>query len=48
MASSLSNLVNKLAEGIHRNKWKYLHGNIKFAETCRIKYKDFQWFLKYT
>ena len=38
MASSLSNLVNNLSEGIHRMKYKYGHGDEK-CETCRIKYK---------
>ena len=27
MASSLSNLANNLAEGIHKIKWKYRHNN---------------------
>ena len=36
MASSLSNLVHNLAEGIHKIKCKYGHYNIK---TCGIKYK---------
>ena len=39
MASSLSNLVNNLAEGTHKIKCKYVHDNKKF-ETCGIKYKD--------
>ena len=29
MASSLSNLLNNLSEGIHRNKCKYGHDNKK-------------------
>ena len=36
MASSLSNLVNNLAEGIHIIKCKYGHDN-KESKTCRIK-----------
>ena len=39
MASSLSNHVNILAEGIHKIKCKYGHDNKK-CETCGIKYKD--------
>ena len=39
MASSLSNFINILAEGIHKIKCKYAHDNKKY-ETCRIKYKD--------
>ena len=35
MASSLSNLVNNLSEGIHRIKYKYRH-NDKKCETCGI------------
>ena len=27
MASSLSNLIDNLDEGIHKNKRKYAHGN---------------------
>ena len=38
MASSLSNLVNNLSEGIHRIKCKFGHYDKK-CETCRIKYK---------
>ena len=45
MASSLSNLVNNLAEGIHKTKCKY---NDKKGETCRIKYKDCNYFFEYT
>ena len=37
MASSLSNLVDNLSEGIHKIKCKYGH-NDKKCETCRIKY----------
>ena len=46
MASSLSNLVNNLSEGIHKIKCKYGHGNKK-SETCRIKYKNCECFLEY-
>ena len=38
MASSLSNLVNNLLEGIHIIKCKYTHDDRKW-ETCRLKYK---------
>ena len=38
MASLLSNLVNTLAEGIHKIK----------CETNLFKYKDYDCFLKYT
>ena len=38
MASSLSNLVNNLSEGIHGIKCKYGHDDKRF-ETCGIKYK---------
>ena len=37
MASSLSNLVNNLSEGIHRIKCKFGHSEKK-CETCRKKY----------
>ena len=39
MASSLSILVNNLAEKIRKTKCKYGHDNKK-CETCRGKYKD--------
>ena len=39
MVSSLSNLVNKLAEAIHKIKCKYEHGDKKY-ETCEIKCKN--------
>ena len=42
----LSNLVDNLAEGIHKIKCKYSH-NDKKCDTCRIKYKG-NWFLKWT
>ena len=38
MPSSLPNLVNNLAEGIHKTKYKNEHINKK-CETCGIKYK---------
>ena len=47
MASSLSNLVNNLAERIQKNKCKYGHDNKK-RETCKIKYKDCECCLEYT
>ena len=47
MTSSLSNLVNKLFEGIHRIKCKFGHNNKK-SETCGIKYKYCERFLEYT
>ena len=47
MASSLSNLVNNLSEGIHRIKCKYGHDDKK-CETGGIKYKYWDCFLEYT
>ena len=47
MASSLSNLVNNLSEGIHRIKCKYRHDEKK-CEACGIKYKRCDCFLEYT
>ena len=47
MASSLSNLVNNYAEGIHKIKCKYQHDDKK-CETCGIKYKDCECCLEYT
>ena len=44
MASSLSNLDNCLAEGIHKIKCKYRHDNKK-CENCNIKYKYCDCFL---
>ena len=46
MASSLSNLVNNLAEVIHKSKCKNGHDKKKY-ETCRIKYKNYECFLEY-
>ena len=39
MTSTLSSLVDNLAEGIHRIKCKHEHDNKK-CETCGIQYKD--------
>ena len=47
MASSLSNLVNNLFEGIHKIKSKYGHDDNQ-CENCRIKYKYCDCFLEYT
>ena len=47
MASSLSNLVNNLFEGLHRVKCKLEHDDKK-CETCRIKYKYCDCFLECT
>ena len=44
IATSLSNLVNNLSEGIHRIKCKFGHENKK-CETCGIKYKRCDCFL---
>ena len=46
MASSLSNLVNNLSEGLHRIKLELGHGDKK-CETCGIKYKYCDCFLEY-
>ena len=46
MASSLSNLVNSLAEGIHKIKNKCGHDDKK-SKNCGIKYKDCSCFLEY-
>ena len=46
MASSLSNLVNNLAKGIHKIKCKYEYGDKK-CKTCGIKYKDCECCLEY-
>ena len=47
MASSLSNIVNNLADRIHEINCKYKH-NDKQCEDCGIKYKDCDCFLQYT
>ena len=46
MASSLSNLVNNLSEGLHRIKCKFGHDDKK-CETWRIKYKYCDYFLDF-
>ena len=46
MASLLSNLINNLAEEIHKIKCKNEHGN-KQCKRCEIKYKDCDCFLEY-
>ena len=45
MASSLSNLVSNLSEGLHRIKCKLGH-EYKKCETCGIKNKYFDCFLE--
>ena len=47
MASSYSNLVNNLSEGIHRIKCKIGHDNKTFT-TWRLEYKYCNCFLEYT
>ena len=47
IASSLSNFVNSLPEGIHRIKCRYGYDDEK-SETCRIKCKYCDCFLEYT
>ena len=47
MTSLLSNFLNNISEGIHRIKCKFGHGDRKY-ETCGIKYKYCDCFLKYT
>ena len=47
MVSSLSNIVNNLAEGIHEIKCKYRHDKRK-SEMCKIKYKDSECYLECT
>ena len=46
IASLLSNLVNILAQGIHKIKCKYENSN-ENCETCRIEYKHFECCLRY-
>ena len=46
MASSTSNPVNNLSEGIHKIKCKFGH-NDKKCETCWIKYKYCDCYLEY-
>ena len=45
MASSLSNLVDKLSERVHRIKCKFRHDDKK-CETCGIRYKYRDFFLE--
>ena len=47
MASSLSNLINNLAEGIHKCKFKYRHDH-KNVKLCGIKHNDCKCCLEYT
>ena len=47
VASTISNLVNNLSEGIYRIKCKYRHDDKK-CETCRTKYKYCNCFLEFT
>ena len=47
MHNSFSKLVDNLAEGTYKIKCKYGHDNEK-CETCEIKYKYCDYFLKYT
>ena len=46
MESSLSNLVNNVAQGIHKIKCKNERDDQK-CETCGIKYKDCDCFLEH-
>ena len=45
MANSLSNLVNNFSKGVYRIKCKF--GHDEKCETCAIKYKYYDCFLKY-
>ena len=47
MASSISNLINNLSEGLHRIKCKLEHDDKK-CKICGIKYKYCDCFLEYT
>ena len=47
MASSLSNFVNNLPEGIHKTKYKYGQGKEK-CENRGLKYKNCELLLEYT
>ena len=47
MAISLSNLVDNIAEGIHKIKCTYEHEDKKH-QTCQTKYKGCESFLEYT
>ena len=46
-ASSLSNLANNIAEGIHKIRYKYGNDNKKY-KTCGIRYKNCECCLEYT
>ena len=46
LASSSSDLVNNLSEGIYRIACKYGHGDKK-CETCGARYKYCDYFLEY-
>ena len=46
MRSTLSNLVDNLAEGVHKINCKYGHGNKK-SENFELKYKHCQYCLEY-
>ena len=46
MASSLSNFVNNLSDGIHKIKCKFGHDDKK-CETCGIKHNYCDCFLEY-
>ena len=47
IVTSISNLADNLAEGIHKIKYKYGH-DYKNYETFGIKYKDCEFCLEYT
>ena len=47
MAGSLSNLLDNLAEGIHKIKCKYEPANKK-CKICGVKYKDCECCVEYT
>ena len=48
MASSSSNLINNLSEGLHRIKCKFEHDYKKCEVDCEIKCKYCDCFLEYT
>ena len=47
MASSLSNLVDNLSEGIHKIKSKYQHGNRKWKKNAELNTKISRAMLKH-
>ena len=47
ITSLLSNIIDKLVEGIHKIKCKHRHDNKK-CETCGIQYKSCECCLEYT